>query len=249
MVGSWLPKIVERNGLLTSPPTLQLSFPITLTSTIFSTRENIIPFIPTNFVSFVIMSLVFGGLGVSIYAFQEDQYWNWQVLVEAARHVFLAAKMGEGRLKTLPLHKEESIGSPTSRIRQDVEDRASQVRPIPLSSCGHGARPDFEDRRSQDQAPPSSACNPVQQLSKPHPVRFPRQTRTNGPAQGSRRRDQVHSSSACNPVSKPRPVYFPRRTRTNGPEQGSRGQDQAHPSSACNPVQQLSEPRPVYFPR
>jgi hypothetical protein len=184
MVGSWLPKIVERNGLLTSPPTLQLSFPITLTSTIFSTRENIIPFIPTNFVSFVIMSLVFGGLGVSIYAFQEDQYWNWQVLVETARHCFLAAKM-EGRLKMLPLRKEESMGSPTSRIRQDVEDRASQVRPIPLSSCDHRARPDFEDRRGQDQAPPSSACNPVQQLSEPRPVYFPRRTRTNGLEQGS----------------------------------------------------------------
>jgi hypothetical protein len=185
MVGSWLPKIVERNGLLTTPPTLQLTFPITLTSTIFSTRENVIPFIPANFGSFVIMSLVFAGLGVSVYAFQEDQYWNWQVFVEAARHVFLAAKMEEWRLKTLPLHKEETMGSPTSRIRRDVEDSASQVRPIPLSSCDHRARPHFEDRRGQDQAPPSSACNPVQQLPKPRPIYFPRRTRTNGPEQGS----------------------------------------------------------------
>ena len=185
MVGSWLPKIVERNGLLTTPPTLQLSFPITLTSTIFSTRENVIPFIPANFVSFVIMSFVFGGLGVTIYAFQKDQYWNWQVVVETARQFFLTAKMEERRLKTLPLRKEESMGSPTSRIRQDVEDRASQVWPIPLSSCDHRAWPDFEDRRGQDQAPPSSACNPVQQLPEPRPVYFPRWTRTNGPEQGS----------------------------------------------------------------
>ena len=185
MVGSWLPKIVETDGLLNNPPTLQLSFPIALTSAIFSMRANVIPFIPANFGSFVIMSLVFGGLGVSIYAFQEGQYWNWQVVVETARHVFWAVKMEEGRLKTLPLHKEESMGSPTSRIRQDVEDRASQVRPIPLSSSDHRVRPDFEDRRGQDQASPSSACNPVQQLSEPRPVYFPRRTRTNGPEQGS----------------------------------------------------------------
>jgi hypothetical protein len=220
MVGSWLPEVVERNGLLTTPPTLQFSFPITLTSTIFSTRENIIPFIPANFVSFVIMSLVFGGLGVSIYAFQEDQYWKWQVVVETARRVFLAAKMEYERLKTLPLHKEESMGSPTSRIRQDVEDRASQVRPIPLSSCDHRARPDFKDRHGQDQASPSSVCSLVQQLPKPCPVYFPRRTRT----EDRHGQDQAPPSSVCNLVQqlpKPRPVYFQRRTRTNGPEKGS----------------------------
>lgn len=176
---------MERNGLLTTPPTLQLSFPITLTSTIFSTRENIIPFIPANFVSFVIMSLVFGGLGISIYAFQEDQYWNWQVAVKTARNWLLVAKMEDGLLKTLPLRKEKCMGSPTSRTRQDVEDRAGQVRPIPLSSCDYRAQPDFEDRCGQDQAPTSSACNLVQQLPEPCPVYFPRRTRTNGPEQGS----------------------------------------------------------------
>jgi hypothetical protein len=122
----------------------------------------------------VIMSLVFGVLGVSIYAFQEDKHWNWQVVVETVGRVCRAAKMEDGRLKTLSLHKEESMGLPTSRIRQDVEDRASQVRPIPLSSCDRRARPDFEDRRGQDQAPtPSGACNPVQQLPEPRPVYFP----------------------------------------------------------------------------
>ena len=181
MVGSWLPKFVERNGLLTTPPTLQLSFPITITSTIFSTRENIIPFIPTNFVSFVIMSLVFGGVGVGIYAFQEDQCWNWQVVVEAARQILLAAKMENGHLKSLRLHKEESTGLPTSRFRRDVEDSASQVWPIPLSSGDHRARPDFGDRRGQDQAPSSSACNFVQHLPEPCPAHLPRRTRTNGP--------------------------------------------------------------------
>jgi hypothetical protein len=180
MVGSWLPKIVERNGLLTTLPTLQLSFIITLPTAIFSTRVDIIPFIPANFVSFVIMSLVFGIVGVSIYAYQEDKHWNWQVVVQMARHFWGGAKM-EGRLKTLPLHREESMDSPTSRIRQDVEDRASQFRPIPLSSCDHRARPDFEDRRGRDQAPPPSACNPVQQLPELRPVYFPRRTRTNGP--------------------------------------------------------------------
>jgi hypothetical protein len=185
MVGSLLPKVVERNALLTTPPTLQLSFPMTLTSTIFSTRENIIPFIPTNFVSFVIMSLVFGGVGVSMYAFQEDQHWNWQGIVEVARHFFWSAKMGNGRLKSLPLHKEESTGLPTSRFRRDVEDSASRVWPILLSSGDHRARPDFGDRRGQDQAPPSSACNFVQQLPEPCPAHLPRRTRTNGPEQGS----------------------------------------------------------------
>lgn len=181
MVGSWLPKIVEGNGLLTTPPTLQLSFPITITSTIFSTRENIIPFIPANFVSFVIMSLIFGVVGVGIYAFQEDQCWNWQVVVEAARQILLAAKMENGHLKSLRLHKEESTGLPTSRFRRDVEDSASQVWPIPLSSGDHRARPDFGDRRGQDQAPSSSACNFVQHLPEPCPAHLPRRTRTNGP--------------------------------------------------------------------
>jgi hypothetical protein len=126
---------------------------------------DVIPFIPANFVSFVIMSLVFGGLGLSIYAFQEDKYWNWQVVVETARHFFWPAKMKEGRLKILPLHEEESMGSPMSRIRQDVEDRAGRVRPTPMSSCDRRARPDFEDRRGQDQAPT--------QLPEPRPVYFP----------------------------------------------------------------------------
>jgi len=97
---------------------LQLLFsPVAVAASILSLKkEDVIPFIPPKFLSFVVLTLSFGLLGVVLQVAQRCRLWRWQVLVTTASQNRLDMKTKWARLNLLRFPPR------MKSIQQDVEN-------------------------------------------------------------------------------------------------------------------------------
>ena len=88
-------------------------------------NQNVIPFIPASFGSFVGLVFTFGVLGIAIYIVQlYHQTWCWQVGMALAGQMPWDRKIRGPRLEMLRSSSDPLLDQLTTKTQRDVENEA-----------------------------------------------------------------------------------------------------------------------------
>jgi hypothetical protein len=86
-------------------------------------NQDVIPFIPASFGSFVGLLFIFGILGIVVHVVLLYQTWCWEVVMALAGQRRWDGKIRVPRLEILRFLGDSFLGQPTNETREDMELR------------------------------------------------------------------------------------------------------------------------------
>jgi len=127
-------------------------------------KDGVTPFIPNNFVAFVVLIIFFGIVGAVIHRLDSRQQLFWEVIMKMAGYI-------PSRTKKVNLPSVQSPTEPRMTIvRQDLEHRAATVQQTTTTTPSYSTRHSMQIRSNRTQPPYLLPDHALPRLTQPQPV-------------------------------------------------------------------------------